>query len=201
MARFAHAVLNHAPIGFYRWRFNIPGEQGCPCGSPMETRSHIIDQCPYYWSRRSNKLSRVTVDNFLRMLRKHPSTFSFEGPSSIPLEDRSPPPRKKKRHKQPPVAEVMLGGSICCIQYNYEGGGVSSPPPPSSFIPSVAPGPQRSFPRGHRHDRHAALGGNNLAVYRPDLRQLLPQPQVLHRTRSPTPIFDGDIDEFGFAIP
>ena len=46
-ARFTRAVLNHAPIGEYYRRFNIPGHETheCECGCPMQTRHHIFTQC------------------------------------------------------------------------------------------------------------------------------------------------------------
>ncbi|KAJ3533031.1 hypothetical protein NMY22_g7503 [Coprinellus aureogranulatus] len=44
-ARFCRAVLNHAPIGEYYVRFNIPEDPECECGCPVQTRRHIFVQC------------------------------------------------------------------------------------------------------------------------------------------------------------
>ena len=96
MARIARSLTSHAPIGAYRRRFHIPGNYDCPCSAPVENREHILSYCPYYWGRRAGPDARLTAFNYLRFLTKHSSTFSFEGPFSIPLADRTPPPRHQR---------------------------------------------------------------------------------------------------------
>src|SRR6201999_1771281 len=72
-----------------------------PCGAESETQLHILTECPFYWSRKGFPLSQI--GSVMGILNEHPSTFSFEGPESIPLEQRTMPPdflnRKKGRHK------------------------------------------------------------------------------------------------------
>lgn len=48
VARTARILTNHFPCGEYRARFNIPGPQDCPCGGGLETRHHILFQCPFW---------------------------------------------------------------------------------------------------------------------------------------------------------
>jgi len=103
MARASHAITAHAPIGSYRARFRLPGDQECPCGGGEETRLHILTRCPFYWRRKGNPL--VTVGSFIGLLKEHLTTFTFEGPGAIPDSDRAPPPgffsKKRGRHKRP----------------------------------------------------------------------------------------------------
>ena len=56
-ARFARCVLNHAPIGAYYQRFNMDEPTTCVCGTALETRTHILNQCPLY--RRKGPVRRV----------------------------------------------------------------------------------------------------------------------------------------------
>ena len=46
-ARVCRGILNHAPIGEYYRRFNIPGHDTheCECGCPTQTRRHIFTHC------------------------------------------------------------------------------------------------------------------------------------------------------------
>ncbi|GJE98412.1 hypothetical protein PsYK624_146420 [Phanerochaete sordida] len=47
-ARAARFLSGHFPHGEFRQRFNLPGRQACQCGAPMETREHIMYDCPLW---------------------------------------------------------------------------------------------------------------------------------------------------------
>ncbi|KAF4613307.1 hypothetical protein D9613_011208 [Agrocybe pediades] len=47
--RICRCILNHAPIGAYYERFNIPERTSCTCEDhPLETRDHILRHCGQY---------------------------------------------------------------------------------------------------------------------------------------------------------
>ncbi|CAK5262301.1 unnamed protein product [Mycena citricolor] len=46
---------------FYR-RFNIPEDTDCPCGEALQTREHILRECPIYDNERP--IIRATSANF-----------------------------------------------------------------------------------------------------------------------------------------
>ena len=84
-ARFARAVLNHAPIGEYYRRFNIPGHDTheCECGHPTQTRRHIFTHCGVL-----ETLDRIPrfLREFVGFLMENPPAFSFG------FQYRHPPP-------------------------------------------------------------------------------------------------------------
>jgi hypothetical protein len=45
-ACMCHAILDHAPIGDYYCRFNIPEEYSCVCGAATQLHEHIFERCP-----------------------------------------------------------------------------------------------------------------------------------------------------------
>jgi hypothetical protein len=46
--RLIQAQIRHAHIGKYYRDFNIPQEISCPCGATIQTRIHILSECPLY---------------------------------------------------------------------------------------------------------------------------------------------------------
>jgi ribonuclease HI len=46
--RLMQARIGHAHIGEYYRDFNIPEEISCPCGATIQTRMHILSECPLY---------------------------------------------------------------------------------------------------------------------------------------------------------
>ncbi|GJE94382.1 hypothetical protein PsYK624_105510 [Phanerochaete sordida] len=47
-ARFHRFCTGHFPHGAYRQRFHLPGRQACWCGAQLETRDHILYDCPMW---------------------------------------------------------------------------------------------------------------------------------------------------------
>ena len=78
-------VLNHAPIGEYYRRFNIPGHDTheCECGHPTQTRRHIFTHCGVL-----ETLDRIPrfLREFVGFLMENPPAFSFG------FQYRHPPP-------------------------------------------------------------------------------------------------------------
>ncbi|KAI0070773.1 hypothetical protein K474DRAFT_1713049 [Panus rudis PR-1116 ss-1] len=62
-ARLARFIIGHFPHGEYRARFNLDGPRNCACGHPVESRSHILFDCPLWIRqpslRRPRTLSRA----------------------------------------------------------------------------------------------------------------------------------------------
>ncbi|RXW14339.1 hypothetical protein EST38_g11512 [Candolleomyces aberdarensis] len=72
--RMCRAILNHAPIGEYYCRFNIPEESVCTCGAERQTREHIITRCPNMNTRtRMPKL----LNELIGFLQQNPNAFGF----------------------------------------------------------------------------------------------------------------------------
>lgn len=46
-ARLTRVLTNHLPCGAFRKRFNKDGPELCQCGGGLETREHILYECPY----------------------------------------------------------------------------------------------------------------------------------------------------------
>ncbi|KAF5377289.1 hypothetical protein D9615_006460 [Tricholomella constricta] len=98
-ARMSRSILNHAPIGEYRRRFNLSEEVNCSCrNGGLETRAHMLDQCPRY-TRKRRAPARLEHKNYLEFLEVNPRTFAF--PSENP-----PPPFPKARPKRKPPDQV-----------------------------------------------------------------------------------------------
>ncbi|KAI0069531.1 hypothetical protein K474DRAFT_1751611 [Panus rudis PR-1116 ss-1] len=47
-ARVARFLSGHFPHGEFRQRFNLEGARECACGQPLETREHILYDCPLW---------------------------------------------------------------------------------------------------------------------------------------------------------
>ena len=73
-ARFARCVLNHAPIGAYYQRFNMDEPTACVCGTALETRTHVLNQCPRY--KRKGPVRRVF--DLAKFLQANPLAFAFK---------------------------------------------------------------------------------------------------------------------------
>ena len=84
-ARVCRGILNHAPIGEYYRRFNIPGHDTheCECSCPTQTRRHIFTHCGVL-----EMLDRVPryYQEFIGFLTENPPAFSFG------FQYRHPPP-------------------------------------------------------------------------------------------------------------
>jgi hypothetical protein len=50
--RLMQVRIGHAHIGKYYRDFNIPEEISCPCGATIQTRIHILSECPLYDKQR-----------------------------------------------------------------------------------------------------------------------------------------------------
>ena len=73
-ARMCRAILDHAPIGSFYERFNFTNEQrSCDCGSPLETRWHILEFCPFYDGPRVIR----RLDQLITFLKVNPMAFAF----------------------------------------------------------------------------------------------------------------------------
>src|SRR5262249_33673241 len=81
-ARVVRGLLNHAPIGSYRIRFNLEGSHDCDCGRAVESREHILNRCPTYTAR-NWELGRPPefFDDFVDFCREEETAFSFRKPS------------------------------------------------------------------------------------------------------------------------
>lgn len=81
MARLSRFVTGHAPVGGFRQRFNLEGRINCWCGHQVETRDHILTDCPLWFKiwdpggpvRRT--LSTALIGNFLH---RNPMVATFE---------------------------------------------------------------------------------------------------------------------------
>lgn len=63
-ARATRFLSGHCPIGEYRERFNLEGPVDCICGAPIETREHLVFDCPVWirtWNRQPRQ-RRATPD-------------------------------------------------------------------------------------------------------------------------------------------
>ncbi|KAF9442632.1 hypothetical protein P691DRAFT_681062, partial [Macrolepiota fuliginosa MF-IS2] len=88
-ARMTRCITNHAPIGSFRQRF-FPGRyvNSCPCGAELETREHIIQDCPLY--ERHQRDMANPYDNLAKLiefLEDNPSAFSFANKPEGPVYD------------------------------------------------------------------------------------------------------------------
>jgi ribonuclease HI len=66
--RLMQARLGHAHIGEYYKKFNIPEEHSCPCGEPIQTREHVLTECPIHDEHRhillDDELNIIPTDLF-----------------------------------------------------------------------------------------------------------------------------------------
>ncbi|KAF5386626.1 hypothetical protein D9615_001761 [Tricholomella constricta] len=79
----SRSILNHAPIGEYRRRFNLSEEVNCSChNGGLETRAHILDQCPKY-TRKRGAPARLEHKNYLEFLELQCMAGDFNCHSSV----------------------------------------------------------------------------------------------------------------------
>ncbi|THG92542.1 hypothetical protein EW026_g8391 [Hermanssonia centrifuga] len=86
-ARITRVVTGHLPIGEFRQKFNFDGPKKCLCGQPLETRNHMLFDCPI-WKMREPDFTKewltttATPKQFIRavanFLSAHPLAGSFE---------------------------------------------------------------------------------------------------------------------------
>jgi hypothetical protein len=50
--RLMQARIGHTHLGEYYRDFNIPEDISCPCGATIQTRTHILSECPIYEEQR-----------------------------------------------------------------------------------------------------------------------------------------------------
>jgi ribonuclease HI len=50
--RLMQAQIGHTHVGEYYRDFNIPEDISCPCGAAIQTRTHILSECPIYEEQR-----------------------------------------------------------------------------------------------------------------------------------------------------
>ena len=72
-ARLTRCLTGHAPIGEYYSRFNIDEPSRCDCGSPLQTRTHIICACPLH----KRKPMPGLLHGLVGFLKANPSAFAF----------------------------------------------------------------------------------------------------------------------------
>ncbi|KAA1468252.1 hypothetical protein DENSPDRAFT_833494 [Dentipellis sp. KUC8613] len=90
-ARFARAVLDHAPTGEYRTRF-FPNENPlCNWCPPIQSRRHILSTCTHYVRPQPNfaeflKNSAEPGPCLVSFLKANPSAFTF---TDVPDDDLS----------------------------------------------------------------------------------------------------------------
>ena len=75
--RFCRAILNHAPIGEYYRRFNIPEDPECECGCPVQTRHHIFTSCGVL---DTNYPDPKLIRELVGFLVTNPTAFGFNRP-------------------------------------------------------------------------------------------------------------------------
>ena len=74
-ARMTRCILGHAPIGAYYQRFNIPEDIECTCGSPTQTRTHILSHCRDMQYDEHGTPTRV--GQLRHFLEANPTAFAF----------------------------------------------------------------------------------------------------------------------------
>ena len=92
MARVVRCILNHAPIGEYYRKFNIPDTLSeCACGVDPQTRHHVFVDCPCYGKVNGQLVDALDIDETFRhdpetlnelieFLKEQPLAFSFTRP-------------------------------------------------------------------------------------------------------------------------
>ncbi|KAF9540358.1 hypothetical protein CPC08DRAFT_804716 [Agrocybe pediades] len=81
--RICRSILNHAPIGAYYERFNIPEQTLCTCEDhPLETRNHILHHCGQYQCDEDGPPPRYYL-GLVRFLEQNEATFSFRRPQGV----------------------------------------------------------------------------------------------------------------------
>ena len=78
-ARVTRVMSNHLPCGEFRTRFNKEGPTDCKCGGGLDTREHIIYDCPF-WLRPNIKPRR----NLSEADKAHLKTASEENHNTLP---------------------------------------------------------------------------------------------------------------------
>ena len=90
LSQFTRSVTNHAPIGEYRLHFFLQEPTTCPCGVPIQSREHILCECPRYCSHFSSIASfYVGCNNFktlVKFLTDNETSFTFED-APVTLDD------------------------------------------------------------------------------------------------------------------
>ena len=82
----------HAFIGEYYQRMNIRDEQeSCPCGSALQTRTHIISTCPRYTQFRSSIVEFIGTGNLKDLLGTGDGITIFLARSRAFTKDGTPP--------------------------------------------------------------------------------------------------------------
>ena len=89
LSRITHAITNHAPTGEYRTRFFLNDPTECPrCNCrALQTRTHILTECPGYVNRLPSLTdwghNRQNDKALIGFLDRNPSAFTF---SDVPLD-------------------------------------------------------------------------------------------------------------------
>ena len=92
LERVVRSLLNHAPIGEYYQRFNIPDTLSeCPCEVDPQTRDHIFVDCPCFGKVNGEIVDALDVEvafrhvpeelpQLIEFLTEQPLAFSFTRP-------------------------------------------------------------------------------------------------------------------------
>jgi len=79
--RLFRCILNHAPIGSYYERFNIPEPLACDCGFHQQDRDHVLLSCNKH--RRKANWRPHYLRDVVDFLEENPSAFSFRRPLGV----------------------------------------------------------------------------------------------------------------------
>jgi len=79
--RLFRCILNHAPIGLYYERFNIPEPLACDCSFQCQDRDHVLLSCNKH-KRKVNWRPHYLKD-VVNFLEENPSVFSFRQPLGV----------------------------------------------------------------------------------------------------------------------
>jgi len=82
-ARLTRSILGHAPIGEYRQRFHPHLPTSCQCGAELQTRQHLVMDCPLYKEEWPGMV--LTFQRYVKWLKKNPKVFAFVDDKKDPL--------------------------------------------------------------------------------------------------------------------
>ena len=79
--RLFRCILNHAPIGSYYKRFNIPEPLACDCGFHHQDHDHVLLLCNNH--RRKANWRPHYLKDVVDFLEENPSAFCFRRPLGV----------------------------------------------------------------------------------------------------------------------
>jgi hypothetical protein len=81
-ARTVRFISGHMPCGAFRERFNLDRHRQCWCGAAVESREHVLDECPL-WIRKhpppgSDGTRHLGIRDIIAFLQLNPMVGTFE---------------------------------------------------------------------------------------------------------------------------